>query len=119
MYGIPDFEDRIAAVPDSELAPHLSSELGRVPWPQEREELMPQPTSKRKFVYKGDFLSDRLVEQQERAQAFQNNLLVHIDIDIDIIIIYLYYIIIRKISKEPPNFIQTKLMKLKVFIYRI
>lgn len=76
MYGIPDFEAKIAAVPDSELTPNLSTELGRIPWPQEREEFMPKPMSKQKFVYKGDYLSDRIIEQQERAQAFQNNLTV-------------------------------------------
>jgi len=78
MYGIPDFEAKIAAVPDSELTPHLSTEIGRVPWPRERQEFMPKPICKRKFEYKGDFLSDRLVEQQERAQAFKNNLIVHV-----------------------------------------
>ena len=76
MYGIPDFEAKIAAIPDSELTPHLSTELGRIPWPQERKEFMPKLSIDKKFVYKGDFLSDRLVEQQERAQAFANNLLV-------------------------------------------
>lgn len=76
MYGIPDFEAKIAALPESELTPNLSTELGRIPWPQERQEFMPKPMSKHKFVYKADFLSDRLIEQQERAQAFQNNLMV-------------------------------------------
>lgn len=76
MYGIPDFESKIAAVSDSELEPELSLELGRIPWPQERHEFMPKPINKQKFVYKGDFLSDRLVEQQERAQDFQKSLLV-------------------------------------------
>lgn len=78
MYGIPDFEAKFEAVPESELTPNLnlSTELGRIPWPQERQEFMPKPMSKNKFAYKGDFLSDRLVEQQERAQAFQNTLMV-------------------------------------------
>lgn len=76
MYGILDFEAKVAAVPESELTPNLSTELGRIPWPQERQEFMPKPMCKKEFVYKGDFLSDRLVEQQKRAQVFQNSLMV-------------------------------------------
>lgn len=76
MYGIPDFEKRLNELPASELTPHLSTELGRIPWSQERDEFMPKLLNKHKFVYKKDYLSDRLVEQQERAQAFQENLIV-------------------------------------------
>lgn len=76
MYGIPDFEKRLNELPASELTPHLSTELGRIPWPQERDEFMPKLLNKQKFVYKKDYLSDLLVEQQERAQGFQENLIV-------------------------------------------
>lgn len=77
MYGIPDFEAKIDAIPDSELTPHLSTELGRIPWLQERQEFMPKPFRDQKFVYKGDRLSDLLVGHQERAQAFRNRLMVY------------------------------------------
>jgi hypothetical protein len=76
MYGIVDFEKQVNELPASELTPHLSTELGRIPWSQEREEFMPKPLTGNKFVYKSDYLSDRLIEQQERAQAFQENILV-------------------------------------------
>ena len=78
MHGIPDIEENLNEheFSTSELTPHLSIELGRIPWPKEREEFMPKPLNKQKFVYKSDYLSDRLVEQQERAQAFKENLIV-------------------------------------------
>ena len=83
MYGIPDFEKQVNDLPSSELTPHLSNELGRIPWPQERDEFMPKPLNKQKFVYKSDYLSDRLVEQQERAQAFQENLIVKLELELE------------------------------------
>ena len=76
MYGIPDFEKQLNELPSSELTPNLSSEIGRIPWPQEREEFMPKLLNKQEFVYKSDYLSDKLLEQQERAQVFQENLIV-------------------------------------------
>lgn len=76
MYGIPDFEKQVEDLPVSELTPLLSNELGRIPWQTEKDEFMPKPISKQKFAYKSDFLSDKLIEQQERAQAFKETLLV-------------------------------------------
>ena len=76
MHGIPDFEKRVEEFPSSELTPFLSKEIGRIPWKIEKEELMPKPVNKHKFVYKSDFLSDRLIEQQERAQAFKDGFIV-------------------------------------------
>ena len=76
MYGIPDFEKQLNELPSSELTPNLSNGIGRIPWPQEREEYMPKLLNKQEFVYKSDYLSDKLLEQQERAQVFQENLIV-------------------------------------------
>lgn len=76
MYGIIDFEEQVNKIEPSELSEHLSTELGRIPWPQERDELLPKLFHKQKFVYKSDYLSDRLIEQQESAQAFQQRLKV-------------------------------------------
>lgn len=76
MYGIPDFEKQLNDLPISELTPHLSTELDRIPWSQECEEFMPKPLNRKKFVYKSDYLSDLLIEQQERAQAFQEDIIV-------------------------------------------
>lgn len=76
MYGIPDFEKQVNELPSSELTPHLSNEIGRIPWPQEREKFMPKLLNKKEFIYKSDFLSDKILEQQERVQLFQDNLIV-------------------------------------------
>ena len=76
MYGIPDFEKQLNELPSSELTPNLSNEIGRIPWPQEREEYMPKLLNKQEFVYKSDYLSDKLLEQQERAQVFQDIFIV-------------------------------------------
>lgn len=76
MYGIPDFEDQVRKVSTSDLAPLLSNELGRIPWQKEKEEFLPKLIRNKKFVYKNDFLSDRIIEQQERFQNFQGNLAV-------------------------------------------
>lgn len=75
-YGISDFEKQVEELPSSELAPLLSNDLAKIPWQRERDEFMPKPFSKQKFVYKSDFLSDRIIEQQELVQDFTENLLV-------------------------------------------
>lgn len=76
MYGIIDFEEKLKNISDEELAPHLSPELARIPWQQERDEFLPKPFRNQKFVYKGDYLSDRLITQQERAQDYLKKLQV-------------------------------------------
>lgn len=78
MYGIPDLEKEISELPDSEITSNLSVELGRIPWHRERDELLPKPFGKQKFVYESDFLSDILIEQQERGQAFIKKFTVNI-----------------------------------------
>jgi len=77
MYGIVDFEEKLEKISPAELAPHLCPELGRIPWQRERDEFMPKPLKNQKFVYEGDLLSDRILEQQQRAQDSFNRLKVH------------------------------------------
>lgn len=101
MYGIVDFEEQVNKLQPEELSPHLSTDLERIQWPQERDELLPKLLNKQKFVYKSDYLSDRLVEHQERAQAFQLRLTVNVICIVTVIILNIW---IRTNLEAPQRF---------------
>lgn len=80
MLGILDFEKKLAEISDTELLPHLSLELSRIPWSEERDHLIPKFSRDQiKFKYKDDFISDFLIKQQERAQDVTSRFSVQSD----------------------------------------
>ena len=84
MYGIQNFDEKVEkAIADGLIEEHMPTEeqIETISWSKERAELMPKLWRHRKFVYQPDRLSEFLVFQQERAQAFNSRLKVQIFID--------------------------------------